>query len=149
MKRTTRRLRAVLTALLLAGAACSTAVADVTMYRSATCGCCLKWVRHLEDAGFAVRVIDVDDMAQVKRERGVPAPLASCHTAEVDGYLIEGHVPARDVARLLEERPPLRGLAVPGMPIGSPGMEGLDPEPYAVIAFRDDGRAEVFSTYRP
>lgn len=106
---------------------------------------------HLLDNGFEAKAIDVSDseLVAVKREQGVPSQLASCHTALVEGYVIEGHVPAADIKRLLEERPDVRGLAVPGMPMGSPGMESPtgQKEPYSVIAFRTDGTTEVYSRH--
>ena len=109
------------------------------------------WVSHLKDHGFTVRTTDVADVSPVKAEHGVPGRLPSCHTALVDGYVIEGHVPAPDIARLLEEGPRVAGLAVPGMPIGSPGMEvpGRPVESYDVIAFDRRGGAEVFSSHGP
>jgi hypothetical protein len=107
---------------------------EIRMFRSETCRCCIRWARHLERAGFRVEVVDAD-MRRVKQELGIPRPLAACHTAQVEGYLVEGHVPASDIQRLLRERPAVRGLAVPGMPEGSPGMEGPEPEAYTVWAF--------------
>lgn len=109
----------------------------VTVYKSPTCGCCSDWVDHMREAGFDVTVEDVADLDAVKREHGVPGPLQSCHTAIVDGYVIEGHVPADLVARLLAERPAdAWGIAVPGMPAGSPGMEqGGSRDPYDVILY--------------
>ncbi len=135
---------------LLFPLACSAATAEevMTVYKSPTCGCCEKWIEHLVANGFAVEAHDVRDVHAVKRAKGVPAELASCHTGEIDGYVIEGHVPAADIKRLLEERPPVLGLAVPKMPIGSPGMEGPHPERYDVMAF-DGERAEVFSSHGP
>jgi len=121
----------------------------ITVYKSPTCGCCGKWIEHLEAGGFAVEVIEVKNVGQIKKKSGVPAELASCHTALVDGYVIEGHVPAEDVKRLLEERPEITGLAVPAMPIGSPGMEGPNPEPYEVIAFTEEGSAYTYASHRP
>lgn len=120
---------------------------EMVVYRSPTCGCCLGWVEHVREAGFRVRVEDRTDLAPVKAELGVPVDLASCHTARIDGYVIEGHVPAADVRRLLAEQPEVKGLAVPGMPVGSPGMEGPDPEPYAVVAFDGEGGREVFARH--
>jgi hypothetical protein len=120
----------------------------VTVYKSPTCGCCVEWMDHLEANGFEVRGVDVADMSVVKAERGVPSALGACHTAVVEGYVIEGHVPASDIVRLLEERPRVTGLATPGMPIGSPGMEGPNPEPFDVIAF-DAAGARTFSIHRP
>lgn len=105
----------------------------------------------MEENGFVVQVEDVKDLNAVKDEHQVPMQLQSCHTAIVDGYVIEGHVPALDVTRLLEEKPDIAGLAVPGMPLGSPGMEvdGADDQPYDVIAFSEDGSMEVFASYQP
>lgn len=107
-----------------------------------SCGCCEAWVDHVRAAGFPVRVIESAEMSRHKLKLGVPPALASCHTAEVDGYVIEGHVPAGAIMRLLLARPPAAGLAVPGMPVGSPGMEvpGVAPETYAVILFGADGQ---------
>lgn len=122
---------------------------DVRVYRSATCGCCKGWAKHLERNGFSVQVIDLEDLGAKKTELGIPRKLASCHTAEVGGFIVEGHVPASDVKRLLEERPDVRGLAVPDMPEGSPGMEGPNPERYTVWAFQPDGSAEAFAQHGP
>jgi len=121
----------------------------MTVYKSPWCGCCGAWVDHVRAAGFAVEVHEVEDLAPIRRMAGVPDALASCHTASVDGYAIEGHVPADVIRRLLAERPAVRGLAVPDMPIGSPGMEGPAPEPYAVYTFADDGRARRYAVIRP
>ena len=121
----------------------------ITVYKTASCGCCGKWIEHLEAGGFAVEAIDVQNVGQIKKKHGVPAELSSCHTALVDGYVIEGHVPAEDVARLLEERPKISGLAVPEMPIGSPGMEGPNPEPYEVIAFTRQGSSYTYASHAP
>ena len=105
------------------------------------------WVSHLRKNGFAVRSTDVPDMRSVKRQAGVPRAVSSCHTAMVEGYIVEGHVPADDVKRLLAERPDVRGIAVPGMPIGSPGMEGPNPQPYDVITFDEDGNLTHFASH--
>ena len=121
----------------------------VITYRSPTCGCCEKWADHLEAAGFSVELREVRDVAPVKAAHGVPPALAACHTALVDGYVVEGHVPAADVRRLLDERPAIRGLAVPGMPEGSPGMEGPEPERYRVLTFDEQGDVGVFATHGP
>ncbi|HMQ94419.1 MAG TPA: DUF411 domain-containing protein [Amaricoccus sp.] len=114
----------------------------VTVTKDPSCGCCDGWVAHIEAAGFPVRVIESDDVFSLKQRLGVPADLASCHTAEVDGYVIEGHVPAVALRRLLAERPQAIGLAVPGMPAGSPGMDfpGVEPELYDVLLFDASGR---------
>ncbi len=110
----------------------------VTVYKSPTCGCCGQWVQHMQANGFRVEVHGVDDVTSIKSRFGVPDMLWSCHTAVVDGYAIEGHVPAEDVKRLLRERPKVRGLAVPGMVPGSPGMAG-PAQRYATIAFAEGG----------
>ncbi len=120
---------------------------EVVVYKSAACGCCGDWVDHLRSAGFDVRVEDRDDLYPVKAELGVPGDLSSCHTAVVDGYVVEGHVPASDVRRLLEERPDVAGVAVPGMPVGSPGMEGPREERYSVVAFDGEGGRTVFARH--
>lgn len=110
------------------------ALPPVVAWKDANCGCCEGWVRHMRAAGFAVRATNAADMAAVKNARGVPDELQSCHTAVVDGYVIEGHVPAADIVRLLEERPAAKGLAVPGMPASAPGMDQPG-QPYAVMLF--------------
>ncbi len=111
----------------------------IVVYKSPTCGCCGDWIDHLESNGFAVEVHDRDDMNSVKSLLGVPAQLASCHTATVGGYVIEGHVAAAEIERLLQERPKAHGLAVPGMPIGSPGMEMGDTRmKYETLLFSAD-----------
>ena len=122
---------------------------SVTVYKTPTCGCCIKWVRHLRDAGLEVTAVELPDLRRIKAEHGVPQNLASCHTALVDGYVVEGHVPAADILRLLEERPEIAGLTVPGMPIGSPGMEGPNPESYVVYAFDTNGRTSHFASHGP
>jgi len=128
-----------------AGAA---ALPEVVVYKSPTCGCCTEWVAHLRRHGFRVRPEDVTDPQAVKRRHRVPPDLQSCHTALVDGFVVEGHVPADLVERLLRERPKVVGLAVPGMPVGSPGMEvpGARAERYRVLTFDRDGKTEVFAT---
>ena len=110
----------------------------VTVYKSPTCGCCGEWVKHMRASGFRVETHDMDDVTPIRRRHGVPGELSSCHTAMVGGYAIEGHVPAADVKRLLREGTKVKGLAVPGMVICSPGMEQGPAQPYATIAF--DGR---------
>lgn len=120
----------------------------VRVWKSPTCGCCSMWVQHMRDAGFEVQVEDVADVTPIKVEHGVQPPLQSCHTALVEGYALEGHVPADDVLRLLEERPEVAGLAVPGMPVGAPGMEmGGRVDPYKVLAFQRDGSSTVWSSH--
>jgi len=121
--------------------------AEVTVYKDAGCGCCKKWITHLEAHGFSVKARDVKDLTASKTAHGVPPKLYACHTATVDGYVIEGHVPAADIRRLLKERPKVRGLAVPGMPVGSPGMEGLFHERYETLTFDKDGRTAVYERH--
>jgi hypothetical protein len=122
--------------------------ADMTVYKDPNCGCCGKWVKHIEAAGHNVITVNTKDMNNTKTALGVPNQLRSCHTAKVDGYVLEGHVPIADVERLLFERPEAQGLAVPGMPTGSPGMEmpGVSPDSYEVILF-DDKKNQVFAHY--
>lgn len=120
---------------------------EITVYKSATCGCCKKWVSHLQDNGFTVKAINVANIRTIKKEQGVPEQLASCHTALVDGYVIEGHVPAAAIKRLLSERPKTKGIAVPGMPMGSPGMEGPHKDKYDVLTFGETGATGVFVRY--
>jgi hypothetical protein len=112
----------------------------ITVHKDPNCGCCGLWVRHLQTAGFTVKAIDTAELDAVKSRLGVPQDLAACHTAEVAGYVVEGHVPAAALKRFLAEKPSAAGLAVPGMPIGSPGMEGGTPEPYDVVLFGPAGR---------
>lgn len=121
----------------------------VQVFKTPTCGCCTKWIEHLEAAGFEVEASDLPDLTQLKSESGVPAELTSCHTAKVAGYVIEGHVPASDIERLLAERPAVAGLAVPEMPLGSPGMEHPDPalhQAYEVLSFGEQG-VQVFASH--
>ena len=116
----------------------------VTVYKTPWCGCCGSWADHMRANGYAVMTHDMSDLDFVKKGAGVHESLQSCHTAIVDGYVIAGHVPAVAVDKLLRERPDVRGLAVPGMPIGSPGMEGPDPEAYDVLSFDKAGTPKVF-----
>ena len=118
----------------------SAATSAILVHIDPNCGCCAGWVRHLKDARFAVTVEATADLQPVRKRLGVPADLAACHTAEVGGYVLEGHVPAAAVRRLLEQRPTAIGLAVPGMPAGSPGMEGGTPQRYDVVLFGAGGR---------
>ncbi|MFQ5938123.1 MAG: DUF411 domain-containing protein [Acidiferrobacterales bacterium] len=121
---------------------------EVVVYKSATCGCCKDWIRHLEANGFAVKAHDVSDLAALKRQNGVSRRLASCHTARIGDYVIEGHVPAQDIKRLLAAKPNVKGLAVPGMPVGSPGMEvGARKDRYNVYTFDKAGRTTVYRSY--
>lgn len=132
-------------ARVLAGNA---ALPEVVVYKTPTCGCCSKWIAHLRAAGFTVRATDLEDLEPIRRDWKVPRTLASCHTAKVGGYVIEGHVPAADIRRLLEQRPRIDGLSVPGMPIGSPGMEqGGAVERYDVLGFNAAGETLVFARH--
>ena len=127
------------------------AVPRVVVHKNASCGCCLLWVEHMQQAGFEVEVRNVDNLEPVKTRVGVPAGKGSCLTAEIDGYFIEGHVPAEDVKRLLAERPAVKGLTVPGMPLGSPGMEVPDGrvQPYTVELVHADGSTSAFARHGP
>ena len=122
--------------------------ATLTVYKSPTCGCCADWVDHVEASGLKAEVHDMPDVGPVKSELGVPGNLTSCHTAVVGGYFVEGHVPADVIKRMLRERPQIAGIAVPGMPIGSPGMEGDGSrrDRYDIIAIGRDGRTSVYES---
>jgi len=117
----------------------------VEVWKSPTCGCCAKWVDHMRQSGFRVETHDTDAVDAVKDEAGVPGNARSCHTARIGGYAVEGHVPAEVIKRMLREHPQIAGLAAPGMPAGSPGMEGMTPEHYDVVAFTKDGQTSVYS----
>jgi len=142
----------MLSSLLLLACSITTPVsaAEVTMYKDPDCGCCGAWAKHLQSEGFTVVQKISDDMGRVKAEHGVPAQLASCHTAIVDGYIIEGHVPADDIKRLLKERPAVAGLTAPGMPMKSPGMQapGLAPKGYDILSFDKQGNSKLFHSYK-
>lgn len=127
-----------------AGAATASGLA-VTVFKSPYCGCCANWVAYLRDQGFDVEVHDKEELDTIKNMAGVPDELRSCHTATIDGFVIEGHVPVEQIQRLLSERPEVRGLAVPGMPVGSPGMEGHGSEGYSVYGFGGDEDGEIFA----
>lgn len=121
---------------------------EVMVYKSPTCGCCEKWVSHLESNGFVVKTTDQPDVTPIKRKVGLPAGLGSCHTAIVDGYVVEGHVPADVVKKMLRERPDIIGISAPGMPIGSPGMEqGDQVDSYDVVAFDRSGKTFVYASF--
>jgi hypothetical protein len=137
---------AVASLVFVAGASAQ----SIDVWKSASCGCCALWVKHLEQHGYTPKPRDVaaGQLARIKADARLPADVQSCHTAKVGGYVIEGHVPAEDIKRLLLEKPDAIGLAVPGMPAGSPGMEaGGQKEPYEVLLVRRDGATEVFSRY--
>jgi hypothetical protein len=119
----------------------------VEVFKSPSCGCCGKWVEHMQQAGFRVTVHEVRDVSAKRRELGMPERYGSCHSARVGAYLVEGHVPAQDVKRLMAERPAALGLAVPAMPPGSPGMEGPRALPYDTLLVRADGSAGTFARH--
>jgi hypothetical protein len=119
----------------------------ITVYKDPSCGCCKNWIAHLIKHGYRVDAKDSPDMTEIKRTLGVPTGLTACHTAMVNGYLIEGHVPAADIDRLLAQKPKIAGLAVPGMPAGSPGMEGPSAQRYHVLTFDKSGKTTVFASH--
>ena len=146
MKR--RRLLTLLAPLALLAMAESAAAATLVVTKTAYCGCCKHWVEHMKKAGFQVQVREVEDVAPTRARLGVPDALRSCHTSEIGGYAIEGHVPAADVKRLLATKPKAAGIAVPGMVVGSPGMEhGDHKEPYQVVLFDKAGKTKVFASH--
>ncbi|WP_236629721.1 DUF411 domain-containing protein [Synechococcus sp. BS55D] len=121
----------------------------VSAYRSPSCGCCKGWLEHLRKAGFTVKDYVTSDLASVKQRYGVPSLLQSCHTARIGGYTVEGHIPVSTIQRLLKERPQVAGIAVPGMPLGSPGMESPSKkESYTVFTFTESGRTQAFQTVK-
>lgn len=143
------RILSVVAAMLVSAMPAAAGTAGV-IYKSPSCGCCEKWVNHMQRAGFNLTPVDLSsgELMQQKLKFGVTGPHASCHTAQIEGYTIEGHVPAEDVKRLLAERPEAIGLAVPDMPAGSPGMEAGDAkDPYDVLLLKKDGTAEVFAKH--
>jgi len=121
--------------------------ASVTIYRMSGCGCCHKWSELMAEAGLPVTLSDVDDMAAIHSRLGVPDALQGCHAGEIGGYVIEGHVPPKDILRLLTDKPAARGLSVAGMPQGSPGMETATTDPYQVLLFQTDGTSKVYASY--
>lgn len=140
----------VLLTLFALGAAVNlpaSAADAVDVYKSPYCGCCEQWVEHLQQAGFAVRTHDVNDVPAARQRLGMPERLGSCHTAKVAGYVVEGHVPAADIQRLLKEKPKAIGLAVPSMPPGSPGMESPKPVPYNTLLVQAGGATTVFAKH--
>ena len=122
--------------------------ATMTVYKSPSCGCCAKWVEHVEKHGFTVQVVPTADMQGLKQRLGVPDDVMSCHTTKVGNYIVEGHVPAADIKRLLAQKPKARGIAVAGMPMGSPGMEhGNHRQPYSTMLIGMDGKTKVFARH--
>jgi hypothetical protein len=135
----------VLTAAAAQKTAKPAAAQPITVYRTATCGCCGKWVDHLKAAGFAPTVHIVESTHTVDARKRVPEQMRTCHTATLEGYVVEGHVPADVIRQLLRDKPRIDGIAVPGMPAGSPGMESPNPQPYDVLAFDGKGKTTVFA----
>jgi hypothetical protein len=144
---TRKSLRLAIAAGLLAAGTAANAAA-MTVYKSASCGCCAKWIEHVEKQGFAVKAVNVDDIMAVKAKAGIPDRLASCHTTMVGGYVVEGHVPVADIKKLLASKPKAKGIAVPGMPMGAPGMEhGDHREPYTTLLVKADGSTSTFANH--
>ena len=148
-----KRLKMMVSTILLAMSMTTTAEEavdrEMTVYRSPTCGCCGKWIEHVSQNHFAIKDIVSDDMQAIKQKYGVPEKLASCHTAIVDGYVIEGHVPAADIQKLLQTKPKVVGISAPGMPMGSPGMEmGSRQDNFDVVSFDSAGNVQVFSEHK-
>ena len=136
--------------LLISLLGASSAMAQATVvevFKSPYCGCCGKWVEHMRQNGFEVKAHDVEDVPAVRQKLGMPDRLGSCHTAKIGGYVVEGHVPAADIQRLLKEKPKALGLSVPSMPPGSPGMESSKPIPYQTLLVQSDGSTRVFAQH--
>jgi hypothetical protein len=134
--------------VLLSPAAVATPSREIKIYKSPYCGCCGSWTKILRKQGYETQVFKMNDLGRVKRLAKLPANLESCHTGIIDGYFVEGHVPVEAIDKMLTERPGIVGIAVGGMPTGSPGMPGPDPEPYDVVAYTADGRQSVYMSYR-
>ncbi len=131
--------------LVSTGSAQAVNLPEATVYRDPNCTCCGGWMKHLQAQGFKVKNVPTADMISFKQQQGITDDLASCHTAIIDGYAIEGHVPGDDIKRLLAQKPDIKGIAVPGMPVGTPGMEsGNIHDPYAIISFDDRGQQKIF-----
>ncbi len=140
--------RYALLLISLLGASAAMAQATVVeVFKSPYCGCCGKWVEHLRQSCFEVKAHDVEDVPSVRQKLGMPDRLGSCHTAKIGGYVVEGHVPATDIQRLLKEKPKVLGLSVPSMPPGSPGMESSKPIPYQTLLVQSDGSTRVFAQH--
>lgn len=137
----------VLASLSSVGVFAHAALPAITVYKTASCGCCTQWVEHLQKNGFVVHAHDVPDTAVYRSRFGVPVALGSCHTATIAGYALEGHVPAKQIKRLLAEKPSAAGLAVPEMPMGAPGMGGMRVDAFDVLLFTKDGRHSVYQHY--
>lgn len=140
-------IRAAVLFALLAPAAWAAALPTVEVYKNPTCGCCGKWVEHMKANGFKVVTHEMNDVTPHKQRLGVPVGMGSCHTTEVGGYLVEGHVPADDVKRLLAEKPKAKGLVSPGMPQSAPGMDMPGKQPYEILLVRQDGSTSSFARH--
>jgi hypothetical protein len=140
-------LQAAITGLLGVHIVASAASPVVDVYKSAYCGCCADWVKHMESSGFTVKTQNVANPSDYREKYGIPQEFGSCHTAVVQGYALEGHVPATEIKRLLSEKPKAKGLAAPGMPMGSPGMEGAHKHPYDVMLVQSNGQTSVYKHY--
>lgn len=123
------------------------AATQVEVFKSPSCGCCEEWVKHLRKNGFEVTTHDVNDVPAARKKLGMPDKFGSCHTAKVEGYLVEGHVPAADIQRMLKEKPKAIGIAAPGMPQGSPGMETSTPVPFNTLLVQKDGTTQIFERH--
>lgn len=140
--------RSLLSLILIAGGtAWAQSATQIEVFKSPYCGCCEKWVEHMEKSGFKVSAHNVNDVPAARKNLGMPDRFGSCHTAKVGGYVVEGHVPAADIQRLLKEKPKAIGLAAPGMPQGSPGMETATPVPYETLLIQADGSARLFAKH--
>ncbi len=140
--------RSLLSLILIAGGtAWAQSATQIEVFKSPYCGCCEKWVEHMEKSGFKVSAHNVNDVPAARKKLGMPDRFGSCHTAKVGGYVVEGHVPAADIQRLLKEKPKAIGLAAPGMPQGSPGMETATPVPYETLLIQADGSARLFAKH--
>jgi len=144
---TLRTLPLLLALLVGAGSAWAQSATQVEVFKSPYCGCCEKWIEHMQKSGFKVNAHNVNDIPAARKHLGMPDRVGSCHTAKVGSYLIEGHVPAADIQRLLKEKPKAVGLAAPGMPQGSPGMETATPVPYETLLVQADGSTTVFAKH--
>ncbi|MDM5065059.1 DUF411 domain-containing protein [Aeromonas salmonicida] len=133
---------------LLAGSVSFSALAAerMTVYKSQYCGCCKTWIKHMEENGFEIKVVETEQLEPIKQQYGITPQLASCHTGVVNGYVVEGHVPAADVQKLLKEKPEIRGLTIPGMPQSAPGMD-IPGQPYQVLSISHEGATKTWSSY--
>ncbi len=143
----TLRLTSLLIAVFYVGAVFAQSTLGIEVFKNQYCGCCHLWITHLQKNGFKVTEQNVDSNATIRENMGMPEKLGSCHTAIINGYVIEGHVPAADIKRLLKEKPKAVGLAVPGMPAGSPGMESANPQPYNTLLVMKDGSTKVWAKH--